>query len=714
MAEDHVSSSPENVTADSAAPPPSPEAIRTPETAPIAANGIPAVEPQQAPVSALENPFRKSMTQLIVGWVCAIAVFAATVFILLMVFTSMFGPGLAVRLGAPIVAFLLFSVLDGNLWLSRLFGLQTGPNSSSLQAVLSWFMPFGIGSSLRDQPSEVDRLAHADEPGAHPSHAKKKPVPNEPKDIFREVAETVVFVVVLVLLLKTFIAEAFVIPTGSMATTLWGYQKDVTCPECGFKFPVNCSSQVDPQNDRRPVDVMGCVCPNCRYVIHFENRNDPPANSGDRVLVAKFLYDSGLQAPRRHDVVVFKFPDDPQKNHVAMNYIKRLIGLQGETIGIHGGKLYVATNIEYPPMDPSVRPEDLRRREHMFMDDLRVRQMLEKDVRRPMDDPSRKFQIIRKAPDVILALARPVFDNDHQARDLVGTQPPRWEAKNWMADNPKLAKRFSLEAGKEQAWLRYRNILRDSTEPELITDIMGYNSGWETAPREQPRSGLNWVGDLTLEFDVAIERAAAGDELWIELCKGVDRFQARFDLATGECKLVRRQGVPTPVETVLDTKPTKLNKPGTYKMRLSNVDERLTLWVGDDLPFGDGVVYDPPKKGGPTAENDLQPASIAAKGAALSVDHLKLYRDTYYTVRAESGHADTSLGAGGWSNPREWHKLNELPFATMYVQPKHYLCLGDNSPESSDGRYWGLVPDRLMLGRALLVYFPFPRVGQIR
>src|SRR5271156_3648874 len=45
--------------------------------------------------------------------------------------------------------------------------------------------------------------------------------PPEQKDAFREIVETVVFVVVLVLLLKAFIAEAFVIPTGSMATTLW-------------------------------------------------------------------------------------------------------------------------------------------------------------------------------------------------------------------------------------------------------------------------------------------------------------------------------------------------------------------------------------------------------------------------------------------------------------------------------------------------------------
>src|SRR3989442_14924752 len=58
----------------------------------------------------------------------------------------------------------------------------------------------------------------------------------EVKDTWREVIETIVFVVVLVLLLKSFTAEAFVIPTGSMAETLWGYQKLVTCPQCTYEF----------------------------------------------------------------------------------------------------------------------------------------------------------------------------------------------------------------------------------------------------------------------------------------------------------------------------------------------------------------------------------------------------------------------------------------------------------------------------------------------
>src|SRR3954452_7601275 len=75
-----------------------------------------------------------------------------------------------------------------------------------------------------------------------PAPKPKQPLV-ETKDSLREVVETIVFVVVLVLLLKSFAAEAFVIPTGSMAETLYGYQKLVTCPECKLEFPVNCSEE---------------------------------------------------------------------------------------------------------------------------------------------------------------------------------------------------------------------------------------------------------------------------------------------------------------------------------------------------------------------------------------------------------------------------------------------------------------------------------------
>src|SRR5262245_26834498 len=158
----------------------------------------------------------------------------------------------------------------------------------------------------------------------------------------REVVETIVFVVILVLLLKSFAAEAFVIPTGSMATTLWGYQRNVTCPKCAYFFPVNYSSVVDPQ-DGQPRPVEWCTCPNCREQISLlspqplsprdELRMQVEASrTGDRVLVAKFIYDLLGKQPKRLDVVVFKYPKEPQKNYTPMNYIKRLIGLPEETI----------------------------------------------------------------------------------------------------------------------------------------------------------------------------------------------------------------------------------------------------------------------------------------------------------------------------------------------------------------------------------------------
>src|SRR3954467_12245757 len=94
---------------------------------------------------------------------------------------------------------------------------------------------------------------------------KKKP--HQPRDHAREVVETIVFVVVLVLLLKLFVTEAFVIPTGSMAETLYGYQQIITCPKCGHEFPVNSHDEVEGRaGDGKKTPLYGFCCPNCRYL----------------------------------------------------------------------------------------------------------------------------------------------------------------------------------------------------------------------------------------------------------------------------------------------------------------------------------------------------------------------------------------------------------------------------------------------------------------
>ena len=46
-------------------------------------------------------------------------------------------------------------------------------------------------------------------------------------------------------------------------------------------------------------------------------------------------------------------------------------------------------------------------------------------------------------------------------------------------------------------------------------------------------------------------------------------------------------------------------------------------------------------------------------------------------------------------------------FGPVTVPEGHYFCMGDNRDESADSRRWGFVPEALMKGRALLVWYSF-------
>jgi signal peptidase I len=73
---------------------------------------------------------------------------------------------------------------------------------------------------------------------------------------------------------------------------------------------------------------------------------EPTLMPGDYILINKFIYgiripftDTKLfsyKEPKRGDVIVFIYPKDPSKD-----YIKRVIGMPGETVQIIGGKIYI-------------------------------------------------------------------------------------------------------------------------------------------------------------------------------------------------------------------------------------------------------------------------------------------------------------------------------------------------------------------------------------
>jgi len=57
---------------------------------------------------------------------------------------------------------------------------------------------------------------------------------------------------------------------------------------------------------------------------------------------------------------------------------------------------------------------------------------------------------------------------------------------------------------------------------------------------------------------------------------------------------------------------------------------------------------------------------------------------------------------------RGYQAIGLLQFGQKVIVPLHeFFALGDNSGNSSDGRYWGFVPEKDVVGRPLMIYYPF-------
>ncbi len=109
------------------------------------------------------------------------------------------------------------------------------------------------------------------------------------KSVLRDWVESIIIAFLLAMVIRTFVVQAFKIPTGSMRMTL---------------------------------------------------------QEGDLILVNKFIYGAkvpffnfylpAVREPKRGDVMVFVYPEDKKKD-----FIKRLVGLPGETVEIKGGSIYI-------------------------------------------------------------------------------------------------------------------------------------------------------------------------------------------------------------------------------------------------------------------------------------------------------------------------------------------------------------------------------------
>jgi signal peptidase I len=144
--------------------------------------------------------------------------------------------------------------------------------------------------------------------------------------------ELVIGIAIAWLLVETWCVEGLVIPvwvpSGSMAETLLGTHRDVTCGDCGHRFA--CGTDLKPLSRR-------AVCPNCGYTGN--DLSQQPEVDGDRLLIDKAAF--LLRRPRRWEVVAFRHPF-----HATMICVKRVVGLPGETVEIRDGDFYVDGRIQ--------------------------------------------------------------------------------------------------------------------------------------------------------------------------------------------------------------------------------------------------------------------------------------------------------------------------------------------------------------------------------
>src|SRR6266487_2008822 len=109
------------------------------------------------------------------------------------------------------------------------------------------------------------------------------------KSTLREYFESIVIAVILALFIRTFVVQAFKIPTGSMEENLL----------IGDHLLVN------------------------KFVF------GPSASRMERAILA-------IGTIKRGEVIVFKYPVEPERD-----FIKRVIGLPGETVEVKEKKVYI-------------------------------------------------------------------------------------------------------------------------------------------------------------------------------------------------------------------------------------------------------------------------------------------------------------------------------------------------------------------------------------
>jgi len=568
------------------------------------------------------------------------------------------------------------------------------------------------------------------------SESQQTDVPASSFRTTRETLEALGIALVLAFLFKAYFIELYCIPTGSMASTLMGRHKDVNCEVCGFPFQIGASGESNEGvKNPRPKDqlpsVVGGTCPQCQYTMYVGMDNIAGQTymsfNGDRIFANKSLF--SYREPSRWHVTIFRYPAEPQ-----VNYIKRLIGLENETLMLRNGQVFV------------------------------------------QKEGSDHFEIQRKPLRSLLAMLRPVDDNDYviPAIHELGWKTRWYGDEHWQRSDD--YKSFTGSGADETSWLKFRYITATTADwqfliqgklpernptgmPQLITDSLAYNSplvnypqhpnnrvsvlesflsgdakNIQLAKRNDMKIGLNWVGDLAMRCSLNIDKAEG--EITFNLIKGGKNFQCSLLFVSG--KPYAQFSIPDVQEFEPITVEIPIRTGCNHDIMFCNVDEEMRLVIdGKEINTDGKGRYDALCIDGgslcrdrsPTAL-DLEPAAIGVRGGvSVYVENLKILRNLYYiSCDASRGMTDIcdlitspfrydfSLDEENvkriLSTPARWKEFGKTQQMTFKLGKDQFLMCGDNSAESKDSRLWttdGIphyVERQQLVGEAVFVFWP--------
>jgi len=516
--------------------------------------------------------------------------------------------------------------------------------------------------------------------------------------------QSILIAFILAFVFRSFVIEAFVIPTGSMAPTLRGAHLEARSPNTGYAFAVgprdknadNIAAPIqgtpagggpivvpDPMLD--PIPPTGRPTPGTEP-IRFSNA---PTRMGDRILVLKYLY--RFFPPERFDVIVFKNPTDP-----AQNYIKRLVGLPGERPWLCDGDVFSA-------------PGD--------------------------GDGLDGFAIRRKPEHVQRAVWQPVYHSDHiplQPERILPAWSSPWQGDGWQTEDRRA---YRTESARP-------TVLRFDQRVRQLNDAYPYNTS-------EPRAQSQFFPVADLRVQAGFQPDAEGLETAFRIEARQHAFEARLDAASNRAEL-RMKPIDAPDGdetgwTTLDVaEGLDFGRPGDVTdVEFWHVDQALWLFVEGSLVARGEYEWDAVQRS--ILATGLDPADVVDDyertldrngsasnqyrferhapqeprltmrfaGSPLTLHRVRVDRDLHYQPTDRPADDRRSVTAARATHPAEIPVLG----------PDHFFVCGDNSASSLDSRLlgapepWiahdiesqpGVIHRDLLMGKAFFVYFPAP------